>query len=393
MRFERVVLIVLDGCGAGPAPDADEYGDTGENAGDTLRSVWNATGGFDAPLLAESGFLTAARVPIGERNLPSPSASFCRLKPTSKGKDSITGHWEMMGIVLDQAFPTYPDGFPNEIVSQFEAAIGRHVLGNELASGTEIIQRLGEEHLRSGCPILYTSADSVFQVAAHEDVVPVETLYEWCEKARKLLVAPHNVARVIARPFKGDPAAGFVRTDRRRDFPLQPPRNLIDTACELFGPVYGIGVVPDLFASRGFLPTPRTQSNEEHEVALLRALTEGSRFIFANFEDFDMRYGHRNDPDGFARALEQFDTTLYRVLGRLRPGDLLLLTADHGNDPTTPSTDHSREYVPFSAIAPGHPSLGHLGDLDGLWRVGATVAEALGLEFRLGQGLLSRVVE
>lgn len=391
MRFERVVLIVLDGCGAGPAPDAAEYGDAGENAGDTLRNVWNATGGFDAPLLAESGFLTAARVPIGERSLPTPGASFCRLKPISKGKDSVTGHWEMMGIVLDQPFPTYPDGFPGEVVSQFEAAIGRRVLGNEMASGTEIIQRLGEAHLRSGCPILYTSADSVFQVAAHEDIVPVETLYEWCETARRLLVAPHNVARVIARPFRGDPATGFVRTDRRRDFPIEPPRNLIDTAFEQLGPVHGIGVVPDLFAGRGFRSTPRTQSNEEHEEAVLRALTEGSRFIFANFEDFDMRYGHRNDPKGFAKALERFDATLYRILGRLRPGDLLLLTADHGNDPTTPSTDHSREYVPFTAIAPGRASLGSLGDLDGLWRVGATVAEALGLECPLGSGVLSRL--
>jgi len=389
MLFDRVVLIVLDGCGAGPAPDAAEYGDVGENSGDTLRNVWNATGGFDTPLLAESGFLTAANVPIGERNLPAPSASFCRLRPTSKGKDSITGHWEMMGIVLDHPFPTYPDGFPPEVVSQFEAAIGRPVLGNEAASGTEIMQRLGEQHLRTGNPIVYTSADSVFQVACHEDVVPVETLYEWCETARQLLVAPHNVARVIARPFKGDAATGFTRTDWRRDFPLPPPHNLIDVISQQIGQVHGIGIVPEAFAGRGFQPTSRTQSNEQHEAALLQALGEGSRFIFANFEDFDMRFGHRNDPEGFARALVRFDATLYRILGRLRPGDLLLLTADHGNDPTTPSTDHSREYVPFSAVAPGRESLGSRGDLDGLWRVGATVAEALGVEFPLGRGLLN----
>lgn len=389
MRFDRVVLIVLDGCGAGPAPDADEYGDVGENSGDTLHNVWNATRGFEAPLLAESGFLTAARVPIGERNLPSPAATFCRLRPISKGKDSITGHWEMMGIVLDQPFPTYPNGFPKEVVAQFEEAIGRRVLGNEAASGTEIIQRLGEEHMRTGRPILYTSADSVFQVACHEEVVPVERLYEWCEKARRLLVPPHNVARVIARPFTGSAEAGFIRTDRRRDFSLEPPQNLIDTLSEQVGPVCGIGIVPEAFARRGFLPSPRTQSNEEHEAALMEALSQGSRFIFANFEDFDMRYGHRNDPEGFAQALERFDATLYRLLGRLRPGDLLLLTADHGNDPTTPSTDHSREYVPFCAIAPGHASLGNLGDLVGLWRLGATVADALDLPFPLGRGVLS----
>lgn len=389
MRFDRVVLIVLDGCGAGPAPDAADYGDIGENSGDTLRNVWNATGGFDAPLLAESGFLTAANVPIGERNLPTPSATFGRLKPVSKGKDSITGHWEMMGIVLDRPFPTYPNGFPSTVVSQFEQAIGRRVLGNEAASGTEIIQRLGEEHLRTGKPILYTSADSVFQIACHEDVVPVETLYQWCEAARQLLVAPHDVARVIARPFKGDAATGFTRTDRRRDFPIEPPRNLIDAVSEQIGPVHGIGIVPEAFAGRGFLPIPRTQSNEEHEAALMGALSTGNRFIFANFEDFDMRHGHRNDPEGFAQALERFDATLCRILGRLRPGDLLLLTADHGNDSTTPSTDHSREYVPFSAVAPGRESLGSRGDLDGLWRVAATVAEALGVEFPLGKGLLS----
>lgn len=388
MRFERVVLLVLDGCGAGPAPDADQYGDVGENMGNTLRNVWNATGGFDTPLLAESGFLTAARVPIGERNLPSPTATFARLKPTSKGKDSITGHWEMMGIVLDQPFPTYPNGFPQEVVSQFENAIGRRVLGNEAASGTEIIQRHGEEHMRTGRPILYTSADSVFQVACHEDVVPVETLYKWCEAARRLLVPPHNVGRVIARPFTGSRETGFTRTNRRRDFPIEPPRNLVDAVSERFGPVHGIGFVPDAFAGRGFLALPRTQSNEEHEAALMEALSRGSRFIFANFEDFDMRYGHRNDPDGFARALERFDATLYRLLGRLRPGDLLVLTADHGNDPTTPSTDHSREYAPLSIVAPGHPPRGRLGDLDGFWRVGATVADAFGLPFPLGQGAL-----
>ncbi|MER3414475.1 MAG: phosphopentomutase [Armatimonadota bacterium] len=389
MLFDRVVLIVLDGCGAGPAPDADEYGDIDENRGDTLRNVWNAAGGFETPLLAESGFLTAANVPIGERNLPPPSATFCRLKPTSKGKDSITGHWEMMGIVLDRPFPTYPNGFPPQIVSQFESAIGRPVLGNEAASGTEIIQRLGSAHVRSGYPILYTSADSVFQIACHEDIVPVETLYEWCEAARRILVAPHNVARVIARPFTGNAESGFTRTDRRRDFPLAPPTNLIDTLSEQIGPVHGIGIVSEAFAGRGFLPSPRTQSNEEHEAALLQALNQGSRFIFANFEDFDMRYGHRNDPEGFAQALERFDATLYRLLGRLRPGDLLLLTADHGNDPTTPSTDHSREYVPFGAIAPGRETLGNLGDLDGLWRVGATVAQGLSLPFAKGPGILT----
>ncbi len=378
MAFERVVLIVLDGCGAGPAPDAAEYGDSGENEGDTLRNTWEAVGGFDTPLLAELGFLSAARVPIEQRNLPKPAATYARLKPLSKGKDSVTGHWEMMGIVLDRPFPTYPQGFPPEVVEPFEAAIGRKVLGNRPASGTVIIQELGEEHMRSGRPILYTSADSVFQLACHEEVVPVETLYEWCRIARELLVEPHNVARVIARPFVGDPNRGFTRTDRRKDFPLPPPHNLVDEISELIGPVHGIGVVPEIFAGRGFLERPRTQNNEEHERALLEALTRGDRFLFANFEDFDMRYGHRNDPEGFAAALERFDRTLAKVLGRLRPEDLLLLTADHGNDPTTPSTDHSREYAPFSAFSPGGPARGDLGEVEGFSFVGVTAARALG---------------
>lgn len=376
MGFERVLLIVLDGCGAGPAPDAAEYGDIGENEGDTLRNVWRAVGGFETPLLAELGLLSAARVPIHERRLPQPAATFARLQPLSKGKDSVTGHWEMMGIVLDRPFPTYPNGFPPEVVEPFEAAIGRKVLGNRAASGTAIVQELGAEHMRTGRPILYTSADSVFQVACHEEVVPIETLYEWCRMAREMLVAPHNVARVIARPFTGDPEQGFTRTDRRRDFPLPPPRNLVDDISELIGPIHGIGVVPEIFAGRGFHKRPRSQNNEQHERALLDALTSGDRFVFANFEDFDMRYGHRNDPEGFAAALERFDRTLAKVLGRLRPGDLLMLTADHGNDPTTPSTDHSREFVPFAAFSPGLAPRGDLGEIAGLSFVGNVAAKA-----------------
>jgi phosphopentomutase len=314
-------------------------------------------------MLVRLGFFAAAGVWDGYDGHP-----YGRLQPQSKGgKDSVTGHWEMMGIVADRPFPTYPAGFPDDLLRRFEAAIGRRVLGNRAASGTQIIAELGEEHVRTGKPILYTSADSVFQVACHEKVVPVDELYRFCEIAREICTAPHDVQRVIARPFEGEPGA-FRRTERRKDYPLPPPPNLVDR----IGDVVGIGVVPELFARRGFRDLPRTQSNAEHEEALLAALDSDARFIFANFEDFDMLYGHRNDPSGFGACLERFDRTLARVWDRLEPQDLLLLTADHGNDPTDPSTDHTREYVPLAgnAVPPGLEG--------GFAEVGRLVAEHLG---------------
>ncbi|MBI3721692.1 MAG: phosphopentomutase, partial [Fimbriimonas ginsengisoli] len=298
-----------------------------------------------------------------------------RLRELSMGKDSVTGHWEMMGIRTERAFPTYPRGFPKDLVNSFEAAIGSEVLGNRAASGTEIIAELGEEHVRTGRHILYTSADSVFQIACHERVVPLERLYEVCRIARGLCVEPDNIQRVIARPFVGDSSSGFTRTGHRRDFPIPPPPNLIDR----IGDVLGLGVVPELFDHRGFRNVPRTQSNVEHAKALAAGMNSDARFIFSNFEDFDMLYGHRNDVAGFARALEGFDAILGEVLDRLKPDDLLILTADHGNDPTSSSTDHSREFVPFCAVGNGlEPKA--LGDLDGMWAVGMAVATWLGVE-------------
>lgn len=287
----------------------------------------------------------------------------------------------MMGIVTERPFPTYPNGFPGDLVQEIQRRIGREVIGNRPASGTEIIAQLGEEHVRTGKPILYTSADSVFQVACHEEVVPVDKLYQICRTARELCQEPNDVQRVIARPFLGDAQSGFKRTERRKDFPLEPPRNLVDE----IGDVLGIGVVPELFGGRGFRATRRTQSNAEHERALAEALDSDARFIFANFEDFDMLYGHRNDPEGFARCLETFDATLARLLPRLGPDDLLILTADHGNDPTDASTDHSREYVPACVIGMGQ---GSLGDIPGLTAIGATVAHHLGIEGAVGKSLL-----
>ena len=369
----------MDGCGAGEAPDAAEFGDPDHP--NTIRNVWDAVGGFEAPHLAACGFLDACGVP---RQPDTTGHLWARLKPLSKaGKDSVNGHWEMMGIVLGDRFPTFPEGFPSALVSAFEARIGRKVIGNRVASGTKIIAELGEEHVRSGRPILYTSADSVFQLACHEDVVPIDRLYEMCRIARELCVGPFAVTRVIARPFIGDALNGFTRTEKRKDFPVDPPANLVDE----IGDVYGIGVVPELFNFRGFRKLPRTQSNAQHTVALRSALETDARFIFANFEDFDMLFGHRNDPVGFAKCLVDFDAVLGELIGKLSADDLLILTADHGNDPTSVSTDHSREFVPAVVIGKGLEG-GGLGDVDGFSAIGKTVADHLGVPWERGHSLL-----
>jgi phosphopentomutase len=362
--LRRAIVIVLDGCGAGAAPDAEAYGDGPGVA--TVKNVWQAVGGFQAPTLARVGFLAACG--IGE----APEARYGRLRPLSCGKDSVTGHWEMMGIVLDRPFPTYPNGFPIPLIRSFERETGTQTLGNRPASGTEIIAELGPLHQETGFPIVYTSADSVFQIAAHEEVVPLERLYDWCRVARRLCVAPNDVQRVIARPFEGSPGA-YRRTERRKDFPVRPPPNLVDR----IGDVFGVGVVPELFDGRGFRPVRRTQSNPEHEAMMEEAMASGARFVFANFEDFDMLYGHRNDPVGFARCLERFDDWLSGFLERIGPEDLLILTADHGNDPTDASTDHTREYVPVAVVGCGPPAV--LDELEGLGFVGESVARHLGI--------------
>ena len=368
--MRRAILIVMDGCGAGAAPDAAAFGDT--HGPSTLRHVYDAAP-FRTPTLARLGLLAAAGIPSEPGQ-----GQWGRLRPMSQGgKDSVTGHWEMAGIRVAERFPTYPSGFPQGLVTEFERRIGVGVLGNRPASGTAILDELGAEHLRTGKPILYTSADSVFQVAAHEDVVPIDRLYEWCGIGREL----SSVQRVIARPFVGSPGA-WARTERRRDWPLVPPPNLVDEV----GGVRGVGVVPELFGGRGFLPGPRTQSNDEHGAALIAALTEDVRFIWANFEDFDMRYGHRSDPAGFSRCLEAFDAYLADFLPRLGEDDLLILTADHGNDPTDASTDHTREYAPVALWSPALDG-GALGDVDGYDAAGATVAAWLDVRWDAGRTL------
>lgn len=362
---KRAIVVVLDGCGAGEAPDAPAFNDHDHPA--TLLHVWEHAGKLSVPNLIGAGYLSAGQVPGLSPGLPGFRVEWGRLRELSMGKDSVTGHWEMMGIHTKEAFPTYPGGFPIALIKAFEGQIGTQTIGNKPSSGTTIIAELGELHLETGFPIVYTSADSVFQVACHESVVPIEKLYKWCHIARELLVPPNHVARVIARPFEGTPGA-FRRTERRKDFPLSPPQNDVDE----IGDVLGIGVVPELFGGRGFRPVKRTQSNAEHAAFLKEALASDARFIFANFEDFDMLYGHRNDPAGFAKCLEEFDATLGWLLSELKEGDLLILTADHGNDPTDSSTDHSREYVPLSIIRKGSGVKG-LSDQDGLMVVGQHV--------------------
>lgn len=373
--FSRIICVVLDGVGVGAAPDAARYGDTGaDSIGNTARVV----GGLALPNLGRLGvgnILDVAGVPP----VDSPRAHVGRMHPAAAGKDSTTGHWELMGCVLDSPMPVYPDGFPDDIIEAFAARIGRGVIGNVAASGTEIIQRLGETHVETGQVIVYTSQDSVFQVAAHEEVVPVEALYDICRAARELLVPPHGVGRVIARPFLGKPG-GYYRTPRRRDFSIAP---LCDTVLDLLAAagrrVLTIGKIDDLFAGRGIAESVHTRDNREGMERTLSAVRDGGAdFVFTNLVDFDTMWGHRNDPRAYALGLEDFDSFLTDLLPALRERDLLVITSDHGNDPTTPGTDHSREDVPLVVYHTGVTSGRALGVRDTFADVGATVAEALG---------------
>jgi phosphopentomutase len=376
--MRRAIILVLDGVGVGPAPDSALFGDAGAA---TLPHVAQAVGGLSLPHLAEWGLGRLGTIP-GVPAAAQPAAALGRMRERAPGKDSTTGHWELAGLVLERPLPTYPRGFPPALVRAFAAGIGRGVLGNVAASGTEIIQRLGDEHCRSGAPILYTSADSVFQLAAHEDVVPVEQLYAWCRLARALLEGEHAVGRVIARPFAGGPG-DFRRTPRRHDFSLPPPGpTLLDRVAASGQPVVAIGKVADLFAGRGVTASIATAGNADGLTALLAATERGGPgLVFATLVDFDTLYGHRNDPAGFARALAEFDGWVPRLRAALAPGDLWLVTADHGNDPTGPGTDHTRELVPLFAVGDrARPGI-DLGTRETFADVAATAAEWLRLEW------------
>ncbi len=370
----RACVIVLDAVGAGALPDAAEYGDEGS---DTLGNVARAVGGLDLPNLEALGLGNVEPLE-GCRPQPGAPAVAGRLFERSKGKDTTTGHWELMGVVTPQAMPTYTHGFPHDVIDPFMHRTARGVLGNKPASGTEIIHELGEEHQRTGKWIVYTSADSVFQVAAHEETIPLEELYEACRTARELLTGKHAVGRVIARPFVGEPG-NYARTGNRHDFSLEPRRpNYLTLLGDAGIPVHGVGKIDDIFAGVGVDESHPTKSNVDgiaKTEQLLRELDQG--FVFTNLVETDMLWGHRNDPENFHRCLQDFDRRLFDLLDALRPGDLFVLTSDHGCDPTTPSTDHSREHALLLAYVEGRNAAGRIHEGE-FADVGATVNAWLG---------------
>lgn len=378
--MKRAIILVLDGVGIGEAPDAATYGDVGSN---TLGNLARIVDGMALPNLQRAGLGNIAPL-AGVEQSSNPEGAWGLMVPQSAGKDSTAGHWEIAGVHLTAPFPTYPSGFPAEVVAEFERRTGRPVIGNVVGSGTVIIDTFGAEQQRTGAWIVYTSADSVFQVAAHEGVIPLEELYRACEIAREMLVAPNDVSRVIARPFVGEPGF-FSRTKNRRDFSIAPPAETLLDALQAAGiERAGVGKVDDLFAGRGITST-HTANNQEGLQAILAWLGNApSGLLFANLVDFDQAFGHRNDPSGFYGALLQFDSALPTLRSLLREDDLLFITADHGNDPTTKSTDHARECVPLLALGPQvtPTSLGRRTTFSDL---GATVAEWLGVAFR-GRG-------
>lgn len=368
---EKVILIVLDGVGTGALPDAERYGDAGS---DTLGHI-SRTVALRLPNLERWGLGRIDDLE-GIAPVPHPTAHFGKMAERSAGKDTVIGHWEMTGVITPTPFPTYPNGFPPEVIGPFEAAIERKVLGNKVASGTEILKELGAEQMATGAPIVYTSADSVFQIAAHEAIIPPEKLWEISRIARDLLKPPHQVARVIARPFTGAPGK-FVRTDRRRDFSVAPPaETLLDRLQAARIPVIGIGKIEDIFSGRGISESVHTHDNNDGIDQTVRFLDRiDGGLIFTNLVDFDMLYGHRNDPVGFAKALEEFDRRLPEIISKMKEGDRLFLTADHGNDPLFPGTDHTREYVPLIVFQKGVESGGDLGIRATFADLGQTVAE------------------
>jgi len=383
----RAAIIVLDGVGCGEAPDAAAYGDVGSN---TLGNLSRAIGGLDLPNLARAGLGNV--LPLqGVAPASKPAAATGVLIPKSAGKDSTTGHWEIAGVHLAKPFPTYPRGFPADVLKQFSKRTGRAIIGNTAASGTAIIAQFGEEHQRTGAWIVYTSADSVFQIAAHEETVGLQELYRACEIAREILVAPNDASRVIARPFIGSPGK-YERTAHRRDFSIEPPETtLLDALAQAGIARSGVGKVDDLFAGRN-LTARHSADNAEGLKNIQTWLRGGDGFLFANLVDFDQLFGHRNDAQGFYLALRQFDSALPELLAAMKEEDLLFLTADHGNDPTTPSTDHARECVPLMAFGRSVRPVS-VGRRESFSDLGATVAEWLGISFRgRGQSFLSLVV-
>ncbi|MGB2980156.1 MAG: phosphopentomutase [Candidatus Zixiibacteriota bacterium] len=374
---KRVILIILDACGIGELPDAHLYNDERSN---TIVNTAKAVGGLRLPHMEKLGLGNIDEIPGVSPNA-SASANFGKMAELSAGKDSTSGHWEIMGLITQKPHPVYPNGFPPEVIQPFERAISKKILGNKPASGTEIIKELGEEHVRTGTPIVYTSADSVFQIAAHEEIIPVNELYRMCTIARNLLIGEHAVVRVIARPFLGKPGS-FKRTERRRDFSLAPPsETVLDILKANHLPVIGLGKIEDLFAGKGLTFSIHSKNNSDGMDKLIEAVEKFKEgLIFINLVDFDMLWGHRNNPRAFAGGLEEFDRRLPEVMELLQKQDILILTADHGCDPTTPSTDHSREYVPLLVCGESIAKGKNLGVRESFADVGATIAEIFGIK-------------
>jgi phosphopentomutase len=375
MPVNRVIVIVLDSAGIGEGPDAANYGDVGSH---TLGNMAREVGGLNVPNMARMGLGNIA-ILDGVAPVPEPAAVYGKLTEVSAGKDTTTGHWELMGLNLTQPFPVYPDGFPQEVMASFEAQIGRGTLGNFPASGTVIIEELGAEHMRTGKPIVYTSGDSVFQIAAHEDVIPIDELYEMCRTARELLRGEHEVSRVIARPFAGEPGA-FVRTANRHDFSVVPPQpTLLDNLKNAGLMVHAVGKINDIFVGQGITSYVTTKDNMDGVDKTIAAIEEKRErgLIFTNLVDFDAKFGHRNNPHGYADALAAFDRRLPEIMESLNEDDVLVITADHGNDPTTPSTDHSREYVPVLLTGTALQHGVNIGVRETFADVAATIADLL----------------
>ena len=380
--IDRIIIIVLDSVGIGELPDAYKFGDEGSN---TLVNTAKAVGGLNVPNLESFGLGKIGDIPGVSKEVDA-KAFYGKMIEASAAKDTTSGHWEIMGVITEKPFPTYPKGFPDDVIKAFTTAIGRPILGNKTASGTEIIKELGEEHIKTGFPIVYTSADSVFQIAACEDVIPIESLYEMCNCARDILKGKHNVGRVIARPFIVENGI-YTRTERRRDFSLPPPEEtVLDKAVKKGYEVVGVGKIGDIFAHRGLTREIHATNNRDGVLKTIESIRRDFKgIIFTNLIDFDMRYGHRNNPEGYAEALESFDKSLPEIVDALKAGDVIIITADHGCDPTTLSTDHSREYVPLLVFGKKLNKPRSLGIRNSFADVGATVSEAL-LKSRLDKG-------
>ena len=388
-KMNRVIWIVLDSVGMGAMPDAHEYGDEGSN---TIGNISKRVGGLNMPNMRRLGLGNIEGME-GLEPVDAPIGSYARLAELSRGKDTSTGHWEMVGVHTKDGFPTYPNGFPKDIMDEFESKIGRKSIANYSSSGTEIIEKLGQEHVETGMPIVYTSADSVFQIAAHEDIIPLEELYKMCAIAREILQGEHAVARVIARPFEGKDGE-FTRTANRRDFALLPPhQTTLDYMKDAGMDVIGVGKIEDIFAAQGITKAIHTSSNMEGVDMTIDEIKKDSKgLIFTNLVDFDMKYGHRNDPVNYAKALEEFDARLPEILASMKSDDLLFITADHGCDPTFPGTDHTREYVPFIAYGETIKQNVDMKTRTSFADMGQTICDIFGLTKQpIGESFLSLI--